>query len=102
MGKFGEFSGRLGDILGGGEPIRWRRIIRNFTIRNRDSRRLVFLNFLLRVKDLVNSDCRFGFLVKNCIYSQLEMSRILNSEPKIRNFQTLMPTNAISYRMSPP
>ena len=51
-------------------------MIRNLTIRNRDSRRLVFLNFLLRVKDLVNSDCRFGFLVKNCIYSQLDMSRI--------------------------
>ena len=56
--------------------LRWRRIIRNFTIRNRDSRRLVFLNFLLWVKELVNSDCRFGFLVKNCIYSQLDMSRI--------------------------
>ena len=84
------------------DTLRWRHIIRNFTIRNRDSRRLVFLNFLLRVKDLVNSDCRFGFLVKNCIYSQLEMSRILNSEPKIRNFQTLVPKNAISYRMSPP
>ena len=30
------------------------------------------------------------------------MSRIVNSEPKIRNFQTLVPKNAISYRMSPP
>ena len=39
-------------------------MIRNLTIRNRDSRRLVFPNFLLRVKELVNSDCRFGFLVK--------------------------------------
>ena len=29
---------------------------------------MVFLNFLLRVKEFVNSDCRFGFLVKNCIY----------------------------------
>ena len=77
-------------------------MIRNITIRNRDSRRLFFLNFLLRVKDLVNSDCRFGFLVKNCIYSRLEMFRIVNSEPKIRNFQTLVPKNAISYRMSPP
>ena len=76
--------------------------MRNFTIRNRDSRRLVFLNFLLRVKDLVNSDCRFGFLVKNCKYSKLEMSRILNSEPKIKNVQTLVPKNALSYRMSPP
>ena len=85
-----------------GPKIRWRRMIRKFTIRNRDSRRLVFLNFLLRVKDLVNSDCRFGFLVKNCIYSQLEMSRILNSEPKIRNVQTLVPKNVISYRMSSP
>ena len=84
------------------DSIRWRHMIRNVTIRNRDSHRSIFLNFLLRVKDLVNSDCRFGFLVKNCIYSRLEMSRILNSEPKIRNFQTLVPKNAISYRMSPP
>ena len=36
-------------------------------IKNRDSRRSVFLDFLLRVKEFVNSDCRFGFLVKNCI-----------------------------------
>ena len=82
--------------------VRWRHIIRNFTIRNRDPHRSILLNFLLRVKDLVNSDCRFGFLVKICIYSRLEMCRILNSEPKIRNFKTLVPKNAISYRMSPP
>ena len=58
-------------------------MIRNLTIRNRDSRRLIFLNFLLWVKDLVNSDCRFGFYMKNCIYSQLDMSRILNFGQKI-------------------
>ena len=58
-------------------------MIRNLTIRNRDSRRLVFLNFLLWVKELVNSDCRFGFLVKNCIYSQLDMSRIPKFDPKM-------------------
>ena len=61
-------------------------MIRNFTIRNRDSRRLFFLNFLLWVKELVNSDCRFGFLVKNCIYSHLETSRIPKFGPKIRIF----------------
>ena len=77
-------------------------MIRNLTIRNRDSRRLVFLKFLLRVKELVNSDCRFGFLVKNLIYSQLKTSRILDSDPKIGNFHTLGSKNAISYRMSPP
>ena len=60
-------------------------MIRNLTIRNRDSHRLVFLNFLLWVKELVNSDCRFGFLVKNLIYSQLEMSRISKFDRKIRN-----------------
>ena len=42
-------------------------IIIIFTIRNRDSHRSVFLNLLLWVKEFVNSDCRFGFLVKNCI-----------------------------------
>ena len=53
-------------------------MIRNLTIRHRDSRRLVFLNFLLRLKELVNSDCRFGFLVKTvyiaswtCLESQI-------------------------------
>ena len=30
------------------------------------------------------------------------MSRILHVELQIRNFQTLAPNNAISYRMSPP
>ena len=30
------------------------------------------------------------------------MSGILDSDPKIRNFQTLVLKNAISYRMSPP
>ena len=83
-------------------PVRWRRIIRNCTIRNRDSRRLVFLNFLLRVKESVNSDCRFGFLVKNCIYGQLDMSRVQKNGPKIRKSETLTTTNAISYDMSPP
>ena len=77
-------------------------MIRNLTIRNRDSRRLFFLNFLLRVKELVNSDCRFGFYVKNCRYSQLGMSRILNFGPKIRNAQTLAQKSVISYPMSPP
>ena len=81
---------------------RWRHVIRNLTIRNRDSRRSVFLNFLLRVKELVNSDCKFGFCMRNCIYGQLEMSRILNFDPNIRNIQTLAPKHAISYHMSPP
>ena len=71
-------------------------MIRNLTIRNRDPRRLVFLNFLLRVKELVDSDCRFGFCMKNCIYGQLDMSRILDFDPKIRNVQTLAPKHAIS------
>ena len=39
-------------------------MIRNLTIRNRDSSRLVLLNFVLRVKELVDSDCRFGFCMK--------------------------------------
>ena len=76
--------------------------MRNLTIRNRDSHRSIFLNFLLRVKELLNSDRRFGFCMKNCIYGQLEMSRILNFVRKIRNAQTLVPKNTISYRMSPP
>ena len=84
------------------KDIRWRHEIRNFTIRNRDSRWLFFLNFLLWVKELVNSDCRSGFLVKNCIYSQLDMSRIPKIGPKIRNSQTLAQKSAISYHMSPP
>ena len=77
-------------------------MIRNLTIRNRDSRRLVFLNFLLRVKELVNSDCRFGFCMKNYIYSQLEMSRVLDVDLKIIHVQTLVAKNIISYHMSPP
>ena len=66
--------------------IRWRRMMRNFTIRNRDSRGLVFLNFLLRVKEFVNSDSRFGFLVKNCMYGQLDTSRIRNFGQKHMKF----------------
>ena len=62
----------------------------------------LFLNSLLRVKKLVNSDCRFGFCMKNCIYSQLEMARALDFEPQIRNVQILVPNNAISYHTSPP
>ena len=65
--------------------IRWRHIIRNLRIRNRDPHSLIFLNFLLWVKELVNADCRFGFLVKNCAYSQLVMSRIPKFGPNIRN-----------------
>ena len=64
-------------------------MLRNLMIRNRDSRRSAFLNFLLMVKDLVNSDYRFGFLAKNCVYSHLDMSRISNFGPKIRNSWTL-------------
>ena len=82
--------------------IRCRHIIRNLTIRNRDSRRLLFLNFLLWVKELASSDCKFGFYMKNCIYSQLDMSRTPKFGPKIRNYHALAPKSAISYRMSPP
>ena len=77
-------------------------MIRNLTIRNRDPRRLIFLNFPLRVKESVDSGCRFGFYMKNCRYSQLDMSRIQNSGQKIRNSQTLAQKSAISYHMSPP
>ena len=94
--------------------LRCSHMIRNLTIRNRDTRRLIVLNFPLRVKEPVNSDCRVGFLVKNCIYiyiyicmyiyiySQLDMSRILDVDQKIRNFKTLAPKNTISYHTSPP
>ena len=71
-------------------------MIIDLTIRNRDSHRLILLNFLLRVKELVNSDCRFGFCMKNCIDGQLEMSRVLDFDPKLRNIQTLVPKHAIS------
>ena len=40
--------------------------------------------------------------MKNYIHSQLEMSRVLDFDPKIRNVQTLVPKNAISYHTSPP
>ena len=76
-------------------------MIRNLAIRNRDSHRLMFLTFLLRVKELVNYDRRFGFCMKHRIYSQLEMSRDLDFDPNIRNVQTLVPNNAISYHTSP-
>ena len=48
--------------------------------------------FDLRTPKLTNFDRKIGFLVQNCIYSQLE----------IRKFQTLARKNAISYHMSPP
>ena len=55
---------------------RWRHIVRNLTIRNRDSCRLAFLNFLLWVKELVGSDCRFGLYIEklekaynSCLYT---------------------------------
>ena len=57
-------------------------MIRNLTIRNRDSHRSRFVNFLFMVKELVDSDRRFGFCMKNCIYGQLEMSRIPNFDDK--------------------
>ena len=82
--------------------LRWRHILRVFTIRKRDSHRLTVLNFIVRVKELVNSDCRFGFCMNNCIYSQLEMSRVLDFDAKITNVQTLVPKPAISYHTSPP
>ena len=63
---------------------------------------LFFLCFGLWTAELLNFNLKIGFLIKNCIYGQLEMSRILNSDPKIRNVQTLVLKNAISYRMSPP
>ena len=47
-----------------------------FTIGNRDSHRLFFLIFLLRVKEFINYDCRFGVCMKNCMYSHVGMSRI--------------------------
>jgi hypothetical protein len=67
-------------------------------MRNRDSQGLVSLNALLRMQELVNSHCRCGFCMNKCIYSKLEMSRILNCDPEIRNFQILVaqktpPTN---------
>ena len=61
----------------------------------------MFLNFLLRVKESVNSDCRFGLCMKNCVYSQLEMSRVIDFDPTIRNVQTLVPKHA-TYHTSPP
>ncbi len=99
---FGGPGGGSGGPGGGVMILRWRHMIRNFTIRNRDSRRLVFLNFLLWVKELVNSDCRFGFLLKNCIYRQLDMSRIRNFGQKHKKFPGSRSESAISYRMSPP
>jgi len=54
------------------------------------------------VKELLNSERRFRFCMKNFIYSQLGWSRILKSGSKMRNFQTLVPTDTISHHMSPP
>ena len=48
--------------------------------------------FDLWTPELSNFDLKIGFLVQNCIYSQLEL----------RKFQTLAAKNAISYHMSPP
>ena len=59
------------------------------------------LFFLLALKSTF-VDLSFGFLANNCIYSQLDMSRIRKFGEKIRNSQTLAPKSAISYRMSPP
>ena len=45
--------------------------------------RSVFLYFLLWVKDLVIFELRFGFLMKNCIYGRLDMSRIPKFDRKM-------------------
>ena len=45
----------------------------------------VFLNFLFLVKELVNSDCRFGFLVKNCIYRLMDRSGSQETDENPRN-----------------
>ena len=42
--------------------VRWRLIMRNLTIRNRDSRGLILLNFPPQVTELSHPGCRFGFL----------------------------------------
>ena len=76
--------------------LRLRHMIRNLVIRNRDSRRPLFLNFPARVKELVNTDCRFGFCMKNYIYSQLDF------DTRIRHVQSLVRKNVFSYGMSPP
>ena len=49
-----------------------------------------FLEFLgpicqLKLKELAIFDCKFGFLVKNCIYRHLGMSRILKFDEKHQN-----------------
>jgi len=44
----------------------------------------VFFHFLIRVKELVNSDCRFGFYAKTCVCSQLDMSGIQKFDPRVQ------------------
>ena len=48
--------------------------------------------FDLWMPESSNLDLKIGFLIQNCVYSQLE----------VRKIQTLAPRNAISYRKSPP
>ena len=70
--------------------------MRTFYDKNRDYRNLFFLMFFLWVKDL---ECRFGFLLKNLIHSQLEMSKIPKFVSKKRNSQTLGQKSLTSYHM---
>ena len=60
---FGDVLGHVGNMLG-----KLPRLQSRHTIRNRDSSRSCFVTFPARVKELVNSDSRFGFCIKNNIY----------------------------------
>ena len=76
--------------------VRWRCAIRHSATRKRDSQSRFFLSFpsgstLISVMSL-------GFFVQNCMYSHLEMSRVLNVRPQIEQIQTLAPKNAMCDR----
>ena len=63
------------------EILRCIHIIRNITIRNLDSSRSAFLTFPDRLKELINSHCRFRFCMKTvyiyiCIYIYIYLGNV--------------------------
>ena len=62
----------------------------------------VLLSFPLRVKALADFDCTSAHSDSARQAVKLEMSRVFDFDPEIRNVQTLVPKNTISYHTSPP
>ena len=77
-----------------------RKIGRSIGIKFRIFLNSVFLNFLLWVKELVDSDCTFGFLMTSCRYGQLDMSTLSKFDPNIPYKQIIIFINLVNVNFS--